>query len=85
MVRRRTLLPVLLAAWAGPSLHSAANASPAGVVIGRSPTGAVCLARPIGAVERTWRIACDGERQSQGRVSESVASQALLARMAPGA
>ena len=75
MARRRTLLPVLLAAWAGPSLHSAAIASPAGVVIGRSPTGAVCLARPIGAVERTWRIACDGERQAQGLASESVASE----------
>ena len=74
MGRRRTLLPVLLAACAGQSLHAAAIAGPADVVIGRTPTGAVCLARPIGAVERTWRIACDGERQSQGVVSESADS-----------
>ena len=62
---------LVLAACLAASLYDVAAAGPAGVVIGRGPTGAVCMARPSGASDRTWRIQCDGAPDAQGLLSES--------------
>lgn len=65
---RQNLLLLLLSASALAGGGGAATASPAGVVIGRSPTGAVCVAQPSSTAEPSWRIQCDGDRQPQGAV-----------------
>jgi CHAT domain-containing protein len=65
----RTLLP-LLAACALTNVDGAASAAPAGFVIGRTPTGAVCMAKPTGTTKHHWRIQCDGDRQGFGALTD---------------
>jgi len=70
MPDRQGLIVSLLVATILASIGDAAQAGPADLVIGRAPTGAVCLARPGAAGDRRWRILCDGDRLPQGVIWE---------------